>query len=56
MKEYKIIRRKFKWSKANEALEDNINNMAREGWKVSSIGYDQTGSPITIVLEREKNR
>jgi hypothetical protein len=53
MKEYKIIK-KGMWGKDAD-FEDNLNQLAREGWIVNSVTH-HGGSFMKALLEREKNR
>lgn len=54
MKEYKIIKPKLGWKNRQEKLEDELNNYAREGWRVVNIIVIET--QLTILFERDKNR
>ncbi|MDC9722115.1 MAG: hypothetical protein PSN34_05005 [Urechidicola sp.] len=53
MTEYKILSRKTFGKEAT--LLDDINNEARSGWRVISIGYEAGGTITKAVLERNKN-
>lgn len=55
MKEYKIINRKFSWSKGREKFEDEINNYAKQGWRVVNI-YAVNDTSVEALLEKDKNR
>ncbi|MGG6231556.1 uncharacterized protein DUF4177 [Tenacibaculum gallaicum] len=55
MKEYKIIHRKFSWSNGRQKFEDEINNYAKQGWRVTST-YQVSDGNIEVILERDKNR
>lgn len=55
MKEYKIIHRKFSWSNGRQKFEDDINILAKQGWKVTSA-YQVSDGNIEVILERDKNR
>lgn len=52
MKEYKVISWKMGLTRNNEKLEDTLNQYAKMGWRVISIGEQN----YRIVLERDKNR
>lgn len=54
MKEYKIVRPKLGWKNTQQKLEDELNNYAREGWRVINI-VPREGQ-LTIIFERDKNR
>ena len=54
MREYKIIKQKFNWTASNKKFEDEINNLAKQGWHMINI-YN-AGSQICALLERDKNR
>ena len=54
MREYKIIKQEFSWTKANQKFEEQINDFARQGWSVVNV-YNN-GAHICALLEREKNR
>ena len=51
MTEYKILSKKF--FKKESVFLDNLNNDARNGWKVVSVGYYE-GHISKAVLERIK--
>ncbi len=53
MKEYKIL--KVGIFKKDVNLEEELNQLAREGWRVSSATHDH-GRFVKILLERDKNR
>jgi len=55
MKEYKIIERPFSWSKGREKFEDEINNYAKQGWRVINI-YSINDTKVEALLEKDKNR
>lgn len=55
MKEYKIIQRKFSWSKRREKFEDDLNSYAKQGWRVVNV-YATTNGYVEAVLEKDKNR
>ena len=55
MKEYKIIHKKFSWSKSTKKFEDDINNYAKHGWRVVNIYSSQNGY-VEALLEKDKNR
>jgi len=52
MKEYKVVTWKMGLSNNDKRLEDTLNEYARQGWVVKSVG--DTG--MRIVFERDKNR
>ena len=54
MKEYKIIKQRFSWTNSQKVFEDDINNYARQGWKVVNIYVH--GGQNCVLLERDKNR
>lgn len=57
MKEYKIIKQKANLLKnTDEAFENQLNTLAREGWRVVSAVTDQGNIGLKVVLERDKNR
>ena len=51
MKEYKVMIPKLGLSNRVQKLEDQLNQLAREGWQ-----YKQITSGGVLVLERDKNR
>ncbi len=53
MKEYKVIKKGF-WTKDTD-FEDKLNQLAREGWEVTSAIGDH-GQFTKVILERDKNR
>lgn len=53
MKEYKIL--KIGMFKKDINLEEDLNQLAREGWRVVSTAHDH-GRFVRILLERDKNR
>ncbi len=55
MKEYKIIKPEFSWTKGTEKFEQKINNFAKQGWRVINI-YVTANSIVNALLERDKNR
>ena len=55
MKEYKIIKQAFSWSNATQKFEDEINNYAKQGWRVVNI-YTINNSYVQALLEKDKNR
>lgn len=55
MKEYKIITRKFSWKKEKEKFEDELNNYAKQGWRVINIYVISDGN-VEALLEKDKNR
>lgn len=55
MKEYKIIQRKFSWTKGREKFETEINDHAKQGWRVINI-YSMTNGYVEALLEKDKNR
>ncbi|TCK66789.1 uncharacterized protein DUF4177 [Winogradskyella wandonensis] len=52
MKEYKVVHLKLGWKNRLQALEDILNQYAREGWIVKEMGHGWTSA----ILERDKNR
>jgi len=54
MKEYKVIKKGF-WKK-DLIFEDSLNQLAREGWEVSSAISNGHGDFSKIILVRDKNR
>ena len=54
MKEYKIIKQAFSWTRSTQSFEDELNNYGKQGWRVVSA-YN-AGNQIQAVLERDKNR
>lgn len=55
MKEYKIIKQRFSWTNAQQLFEDELNNYAKQGWRVVNI-YGNPGHQVNALLERDKNR
>ncbi|WP_299159889.1 DUF4177 domain-containing protein [uncultured Tenacibaculum sp.] len=55
MKEYKIIPRKFSWSNGREKFQDEINNHAKQGWRVVNV-YAVSDTNVEALLEKDKNR
>ncbi|MCF2876283.1 MULTISPECIES: DUF4177 domain-containing protein [unclassified Tenacibaculum] len=55
MKEYKIIHRKFSWRNGREKFQDEINNHAKQGWRVVNI-YSISDGYVEALLEKDKNR
>ncbi len=55
MKEYKFLKQKMTWSKSQENFEDEINNYAKQGWRVISV-YANTNGGVYALLEKDKNR
>ncbi len=53
MKEYKIL--KVGLFKKDVNLEEELNQLAREGWRVICTAHDN-GRFVKILLERDKNR
>lgn len=53
MTEYKFMSKKM-FSK-EKTFEEEINNEARNGWKVISIGYTMEGAIAKAVLEKSNN-
>lgn len=51
MTEYKILSKKL-FTKESAFL-DNLNNVARNGWKIASVGYNE-GHISKVILERNK--
>jgi hypothetical protein len=52
MKEYKIVTPKLGFRNRMKNFEDELNQYAREGWRVVNINQTWT----SIVFERDKNR
>lgn len=55
MKEYKIIQRKFAWANTRGKFEDELNNYAKQGWRVVNI-YTISDGNVEALLEKDKNR
>lgn len=57
MKEYKIIKQKSNLLKNTDSeFEDQMNKLAREGWRVVSATCLSHTEILKAVLERDKNR
>ena len=57
MKEYKILKQKVNLLKnTDESFEDQLNLLAREGWRVVTAVTDQGNMGLKVILERDKNR
>lgn len=57
MKEYKIIKSEFHWTKNLQKFEELINKEARNSWKVVGFSNLNGGeSQFVALLERDKNR
>ena len=57
MKEYKILKQKVNLLKnTDESFEDQLNLLAREGWRVLTAVTDQGNMGLKVILERDKNR
>jgi len=56
MKEYKVIEKKFSWTKGKEIFEEEINQYAREGWEVVNAISNGHGDFSKVILERDKNK
>ena len=54
MKEYKIIKQEFSWTNSQKNFEDQLNNFAKQGWRV--INVLERNSILLAVLEKDKNR
>lgn len=60
MKEYKLLSQKDKWHSSKfdlQALEDDLNEYAKQGWEVIAVATPSFGSSreeFIAVLEREK--
>jgi hypothetical protein len=54
MKEYKIIKQKFRWKASQKVFEDDINNYAKQGWRVVNIYV--INNQTNALIERDKNR
>ena len=52
MKEYKIVTPKLGFRNRMQNFEDELNQYAREGWRVININQTWT----SVVFERDKNR
>lgn len=52
MKEYKVIQPKLGLMNRFQNFEDQLNQYAREGWKVIHIAAGWS----SVILERNKNR
>lgn len=57
MKEYKIIKQKEKLlGHQDQEFEDELNSLAKRGWKVISVIRLTHSNAMKAVLERDKNR
>ncbi len=54
MKEYKLLKQKMGWSKNLEKFEKELNNYAKQGWRVINVFINH--EIMTAVLEKDKNR
>lgn len=54
MKEYKIIKQGFSWTNSQQNFEDELNNYAKQGWRV--INIIERNSILLAILEKDKNR
>ena len=50
--EYKIING---YSSTKEEFQKEIDNLAKDGWKIHTVGVAHSGFIISIILEREAN-
>ena len=55
MKEYKIIKQPFSWKNSQQKFEEELNNYAKQGWRVVNI-YATPNGLINALLEKDKNR
>ena len=55
MKEYKIIKHPTSRKDSYTKFEDDVNNHARQGWRVINV-YCPLGGYPEAILERDKNR
>ena len=57
MKEYKISKQKGHLLKNNDIeFEDELNKLAREGWRVINAVCLADSHVLKVILERDKNR
>jgi len=57
MKEYKIVRQKSNLLKNTDSeFEDELNKLAREGWRVINSVCMADGYALKVILEKDKNR
>lgn len=55
MKEYKIIKQKFKFLKDSDTdFEKTINDHAKQGWIVLNTVFNSSTGALKVILEREK--
>ena len=50
--EYKIING---YSSTKEEFQKEIDNLAKDGWKIHTVGVAHSGFIISIILERDAN-
>lgn len=50
--EYKIIN---PFNSTSEEFQKEINNLAKDRWKIYTVGFSHSGFIISIILEREAN-
>ena len=50
--EYKIING---YSSTKEEFQKEIDNLAKDGWKIHTVGVAHSGFVISIILERDAN-
>lgn len=57
MKEYKIVKQKGKvFGNPDQEFEDELNTLAKEGWKVISVCSMSHSALVKAYLERDKFR
>tara|TARA_R110002051_G_scaffold120401_2_gene193618 strand:+ start:2493 stop:2666 length:174 start_codon:yes stop_codon:yes gene_type:complete len=57
MKEYKIVKQKGKvFGNADQDFEDELNKLAKEGWRVISVCCMSHSTLVKAYLERDKFR
>ncbi|MET6991840.1 DUF4177 domain-containing protein [Sediminicola arcticus] len=57
MKEYKIVKQKGKvFGNSDQEFEDELNSLAKEGWKVISVCGMTHSTLVKAYLERDKFR
>ena len=57
MKEYKIVKQKAKvFGNPDQEFEDELNKLAREGWRVISVCSMSHSTLVKAYLERDKFR
>jgi hypothetical protein len=55
MKEYKIIKQPVSWRNSQQKFEDELNNYAKQGWRVVNV-YSASNGLINALLEKNKDR